>query len=92
MPSYKVTADMLNEWKALFPYGSNKVSAIKAVRNELGLGLKEAKDWVETDYEIPYSGNGIVIEMDEDYSFHRLMDLLSEVADLAVELRKKGVL
>lgn len=90
--TYKVDAKKISEWRRLFPIGSEKVRAIKEVRGETGMGLKEAKEWVESDYHIPYEGIDYEVVMDEEYSLHRLMDLLSEVADLAVELRKKGVL
>lgn len=90
--TYKVDAKKISEWRSLWPIGSEKVRAIKEVRGETGMGLKEAKEWVESDYYIPYEGIDYEVVMDAEYSLHRLMDLLSEVADLAVELRKKGVL
>lgn len=38
--------------KAVIPYigTENKIGAIKAVREATGLGLKEAKDWIEKEY------------------------------------------
>ena len=43
----------IREAKALYPYGQQKIPAIKLVREKTGCGLKEAKDFVEGGYINP---------------------------------------
>lgn len=54
--------------------GDNKVAPIKAWRTITGLGLKESKDFIDTIYDLGYSGRKDVILNMAQYAEIDLMD------------------
>lgn len=92
--THEVTDKQLDELIAL---KGNKVAEIKKVREITGASLRASKSWVESDYQDGFEieereGMVTTFVLGTDASLDRLISLLTKVADIAIVLRKKGVI
>ena len=95
-----LTADQLDTCRELWPRGDNKVAAIKQVRNFTGAGLRESKEFVESDYD--FTQSWVSPDSTKETQFvlkaesvaqlvGRLFELSAEIADIHNQLAAQGV-
>lgn len=72
----------------------NKVAAIKMLRNESGLGLREAKDLVESCFSTAYCSEYDVVVGEVDtagYWVDRVFELSAQIAECHENLTRLGI-
>ena len=72
----------------------NKVAAIKMLRQESGLGLRESKDLIDTSFDKPTCLQYDIVVGAEDtagYWVDRVFELSAEIAECHNQLAKLGI-
>lgn len=72
----------------------DKIKAIKYLRGETGLGLKESKMLIEQDFDaasLSYCGATLEGELTPGYYIDRVFELAGELSECYTKLREMGV-
>lgn len=72
----------------------NKVAAIKELRQESGLGLRESKDLIDTSFDKPTCMQYDIVVGEEDtagYWVDRVFELSAQIAECHENLTRLGI-